>query len=399
MEQVVVVGASLAGLRAAEQLRRRKYAGRLVLIGAEPTLPYDRPPLSKEVLRGELEPDAIGLRRRPYEELDLDLRLGARAVGLDPAAGRVELDGAAPVAYDGLVIATGSRVRTLPRQPALEGVFTLRTVQDALALRAALQAGPRVVVIGAGFIGAEVAASCRQLGLDVTLVEALEAPLAKSLGAELGRRLAAVHEAQGVTVRCGAGVAAIEGRGGRVERVALDDGASLDADVVVVGIGVVPNVEWLDGSGLDVGDGVECDETCRASAPNVVAAGDVARWYNPLFDERMRIEHWTHATEQGKHAAQTLLLGPDEAQPFAPAPLFWSDQYTLKIQGAGRFRATDTRHVCHGGLDDDRFCVLYGRDDRLVGVLTFDLPAKAIAYRAMITRRASWAEALEAATD
>ena len=254
----------------------------------------------------------------------------------------------------------------------------------------------RVVVIGAGFIGAEVAASCRTLGLNVTMVETMAVPLANSLGTMLGSRLAALHESKGVDLRCGVQVEAIEGTT-KVENVRLSDGSTIDCDVVVVGIGVVPAVDWLKSSGIELDNGVVCDEACRASVPSVVACGDVANWFNPLFGERMRVEHWSNAVEQARHAVETLLAPEAEAKPFESAPLFWSDQYDLKIQGAGRPKPDDAQHICHGSLQDDSFVVLYGREERLMGVVAFNNPPKLLGYRRMIKKRVSWNEAVEAA--
>lgn len=397
MDSIVVVGASLAGLRSVEFLRRKGFGGRLVLVGTETHLPYDRPPLSKELLRGEWTAEQTNLRRKGYDDLAVELMLGRAASALDAREQRVVLEGGQHLAYDGLVIATGAQVRRLPGQPELDGVYTLRTLDDAQALRAALTTGPRVVVIGAGFIGAEVAASCRQLGLGVTLIEAMDVPLAQSLGPTLGEKLAEIHASRGVDVQCGVGVDRIEGSG-RVERVVLQDGASIACDVVVVGIGVSPATRWLDGSGVEVRDGVHCDATCAASAPHVVSAGDVTSWYNPLFEEQMRVEHWTNAVEQARHAVDTLLAGPGEARPFESAPMFWSDQYDLKIQSAGRPKPGDELHICHGTLEDEKFVALYGREGRLVGVVTFNQPPKLFQYRRLIAERASWEDALEASS-
>ena len=314
VQTVVVVGASLAGLRATEALRRDGFDGRIVLMGAEPHLPYDRPPLSKQLLAGEWEAQELVLRRAPYDELEIDLRLGVRATALDAATKVVTLDTGAreELAFDGALLATGATPRTLPDTPDLDGIFVLRTVDDALDLRARLDDHPRVVVVGAGFIGSEVAATCRGRGLQVTVLEALPAPLVRGLGAMLGMVCGELHRDHGVDLRLGVGVAAIEGDG-RVERVRLDDGCAVDADVVVVGVGVVPVTDWLEGSGLTLDNGVVCDETLLA-APGIVAAGDVARWPNPMFDgEVMRLEHWTNAAEQGVAAARRLLV-PDDGE-------------------------------------------------------------------------------------
>jgi len=383
---VAIVGASLAGLRTAEFLRRGGFEGKLVLIGDENHLPYDRPPLSKEVLRGEWEPDRLALRRKSYDELALDLRLGRRAVSLDADAHEVHLEDGESVAFDGLVIATGGHVRKLPNQPDLSGLFTLRTLDDALAIRDALKKTSRVAVIGAGFIGAEVAASARQLGLEVVMIEALHAPLAQSLGSRLGYILQQVHERRGVEVHCGRRVTAFLGKD-RVEGLTLDDGTDLLCDLVVVGIGVDPTVSWLESSGIELDDGVRCDATCMSNIPGVFAAGDVANWYNPLFKERMRVEHWTNALEQARHVASSLMAAPEEAKPFESVPMFWSDQFDIKIQGVGRPRATDELIITGGTAEEERFTALYGRAGRLVGAVTFNQPPKIIKLRRLIGER------------
>src|SRR6476661_8333314 len=354
MRTVAVVGTSLAGLRAIETLRREGYDGRIVAIGGEPHLPYDRPPLSKELLAGLREPADILLRKQGVDDLEAEWILGTRAVALDMGARQLTLADDTRVAFDGLVLATGSTPRLLPNQPELatrdgmSGLFALRTLDDAMALRAALDTGPKVVVIGAGFIGAEVAATCRGRGLDVTVLEALPQPMVRGLGPELGAVIADMHRDHGVDLRTGVGVEAIEGDK-RVERVRLGDGSAVAADVVVVGVGVVPETSWLQGSGLTLDNGVVCDETCLA-APGIVAAGDVARWPNPLFDgAHMRLEHWTNATEQGVHAARRLL---GHTEPFAPVPFVWSDQYDRKIQTVGVVSAEADVHVAHGTLDE-----------------------------------------------
>ena len=393
LRAIAVVGASLAGLRAVETLRRKGYDGTITLIGAESHMPYDRPPLSKELLTGSWDVDRLPLRREDYADLELDLRLGRRAVALDVAEQRLELDDAASVAYDGLIIATGSAPRELPGTPPLEGIHLLRTLDDALAIRAALTSGPKVAIVGAGFIGAEVASSCRARGLEVTLIEALEVPLLRGLGAEMGAVCAEMHRDEGVDLRCGVGVKGFAGSG-RVESLRLSDGSEVRADLVVVGIGVAPVTDWLVSSGLELADGVVCDATCATRAPGVVAAGDVARWYNPLFEEQMRAEHWTNAVEQGVAAAETLLAGPAAAEPFAPVPFVWSDQYGIKIQVAGQIRADDKIELIAGSVHERKFTVLYGRAGRLSGVLAFNRPRDVIAYRRMLADRPNWNDAL-----
>jgi 3-phenylpropionate/trans-cinnamate dioxygenase ferredoxin reductase component len=393
MQTVAIVGTSLAGLRAAETFRREGFDGRIVAIGAEPHLPYDRPPLSKELLRGDVEPDQIVLRKQGVDDLDLDWRLDARAVALHTATREVELHDGERVAFDGLVVATGSTPRRLPNQPNLAGVFTLRTLDDALALRELLGARPKVVVIGAGFIGAEIAATCRARRLEVTVLEMLPQPMVRGLGPELGAVLAAMHRDHGVDLRTNVQVEAIEGDGGgQVRGVRLGDGSIVDADVVVVGVGVVPETAWLEGSGLTLDNGVVCDETC-AAAPGIVAAGDVARWPNPLFDAQpMRLEHWTNATEQGVHSARRLL---GHTEPFAPVPFVWSDQYDRKIQTVGVVTADADMHVAHGTLDERQFVALFGNGGRLLGALGFNRPRFVMQYRRMIAERGSWDDALQ----
>lgn len=382
LDRVVVVGASLAGVRAAEELHRQDFAGHLTIVGAERHLPYDRPPLSKQVLTGQWDADRTRLRVDPAV-LD-SLRLGLRATRLDVAGHRVELHNGEWLAYDGLVIATGAAPRTLPSGEGMGGVFVLRTLDDGTALAKALDGGPRVAVIGAGFIGSEVAASCRARGLDVTVIEALDLPLVRVLGPAMGEVCAAVHRDNGTSLRLGVGVAGLEG-GKRVQRVRLADGTAVEADVVVVGIGVGPVVDWLEGSGLVLDNGVVCDQFCRAEGVpdgSVVAAGDVARWFHPGFDEVMRIEHWTNAAEQGAYAAQSLLGTADG--PFAPVPYFWSDQYDRKLQFVGRATATDDFAVEEGSIDERRFLASYRRGGRLVGAISMNMPARIMSWRAQI---------------
>jgi NADPH-dependent 2,4-dienoyl-CoA reductase/sulfur reductase-like enzyme len=371
-----------------EALREGGFSGSLTVIGAEPHLPYDRPPLSKHILAGTWELDRLPLAAVGVDHMDVEWRLGVPARALDLDARRVELEDGSAVSFDGLVIATGSRVRTLPGQPDLAGIHTLRTLDDCLALRADLEAVPsRVVVVGAGFIGAEVAATARQRGLEVTLLEALPVPLQRVLGDRMGSVCADLHRDQGVDVRLSTGVDAfVDDAKGRVAGVVLSDGTTLEADVVVVGVGVVPNTEWLEGSGLTIDNGVVCDETCLA-APGVVAAGDVARWPNRRFGEVMRVEHWENAQEQGAHAARRLL---GDTAPYEPVPWFWSDQYDRKIQLAGRSGPDDEVRIVDGSIDERRFVAVYGRAGRLVGVLGMNRPRPVIQYRQLIAEGASW---------
>ncbi len=414
LRTVAVVGASLAGLRAVEALRERGFDGRLVWIGAEPHAPYDRPPLSKQILRGEWEPERIALARGGLDALGAELHLGVRATALDAAARRLQLANGETVAFDGLVLATGASPRRLPNQPPLDGVFVLRTLDDALALRAALAGSPRVAVVGGGFIGAEVAASCRQRGLEVTLIEALGNPLELALGAELGALFAGLHRDHGVQLATGSPVAALEGAGGpaagplgdraggaaagplghragRVERVRLADGRTIAADVVVIGIGVRPETDWLEGSGLTLRDGVVCDARCQA-APGIVAAGDVARWSHPRYGE-VRIEHWSHAAEQAAAAVATLLDGA-AAPVFAPVPYVWSDQYDATLVVAGRPRAGDELRVVEGSLAERKFIALFGREGRCTGAAAIGLARRFLPWRRALAEELSFDEAL-----
>ena len=392
-ESITIVGASLAGLRGAETLRNDGYDGRITVIGDETEAPYDRPPLSKQLLAGKWEVDRIGLyRTERLAELDLDLHVGVRATGLDLRERVLELDGGRRMPFDALLVATGSSPRLLPNTPALDGLYTLRTLQDSLALRREFERGPRVVVVGAGFIGAEVASTARERGLDVTMIEALPVPLGRVLGDEMGALCGAIHRDHGVDLRLGVGVEGFDGHE-RVERVRLSDGSSVEADVVIVGVGVAPNTAWLDNSGLTIDNGVVCDATCLA-APGVSAAGDVARWPNHRFDEVARVEHWDHAIEMGAHAARRLLQSDAEATAFTPVPFFWSDQYDRKIQLAGRPRPDDEVHIATGTLEERRFAALYGRAGKLVAVLGINRPRHVAQYRQLIVDGASFDDAL-----
>jgi NADPH-dependent 2,4-dienoyl-CoA reductase/sulfur reductase-like enzyme len=390
VQSVAIVGMSLAGLRCAETLRRLGFDGVIHAIGEEVHEPYDRPPLSKDVLAGIEEPSSTRLRTDGLADLALDLHLGRRATSLRADDRVVTLDDGAEVGADAIVIATGAIARRLPATicpPSLPNVHVLRTLDDAVRLRAALELSPaRVAVIGAGFIGMEVAAACRSRGLEVTVVEALPQPMIRGLGELLGSTCAQLHRKHGVQIELGVGVAAVDERG-----IVLADGRRVDADVVLVGVGAEPAVAWLAGSGLTIDNGVVCDATCTAS-PGIYAAGDVARWHNPLFDQLMRLEHWTNAVEQGMHVAQQIVSG--DATEFAPVPFVWSDQYDCKIQSVGRFDADSDLHIAHGALDSYKFVALFGHGGRVVGALGFSQPRLVTQYRRLIADRASWDDAL-----
>jgi NADPH-dependent 2,4-dienoyl-CoA reductase/sulfur reductase-like enzyme len=390
----VVVGASLAGLRAAEALRRGGFRGRLVLIGAEPHPPYDRPPLSKQVLAGTWEPEkAELLDRAGLEALGVEARLGVRATGLDAAARRVTLEDGGRLDADGVVIATGSA----PRRPfAEEGVLVLRTLEDCRRLRDALvsrEGTARLAVIGAGFIGSEVAATCSALADRVTVIEALPVPLAAALGETVGAALGALHWRNGVHLRTGVAVAAV--RPGPPAEIELTDGSVVEADVVVAGIGVVPEVGWLEGSGLALGNGVDCDGALFG-ADGVVAAGDVSRF--PYRGHPARIEHWQMAADMGAAAAASLLAGRAAAPRFRPVPYFWSDQYKEKIQMLGRPGQGDEVVVVDGDLDG-RFVALYRQGAQLTAAVALTRPRQLMAFRPLLEREAGIDEALALAKE
>src|SRR3954447_19408450 len=310
LDSVVIVGAGLAGLRTAERLREDGFSGALTLVGEETEPPYDRPPLSKQVLRGERE--VVRLRDpETYAELAVELRLGAHAASVDLEAGQVELDDGTALGYQALVIATGAHPRTLGTTQQ-DGVHVLRTAEDSRRLRAAASEARRAVVVGGGFIGCEVAASLRLMGLDVTVVELASAPLVGVLGEQLSAEVVRLHQSNGVTIRCGVGVDALEGDE-RVSGVRLLDGSVVPAELVVVGLGVTPTVEWVADSGLVIDNGVTCDEFGLASVPGVYAVGDVASWHDPRTGRARRYEHWTSAVDQAAVVAQTILTGAAES--------------------------------------------------------------------------------------
>src|SRR5690606_1240092 len=393
---LLVVGASLAGLRAVEAARKAGFTGRITLVGEEPHLPYDRPPLSKAYLDtrpgGQApEPPVFRSERHLREHLQVDLRLGKAATGLDVANKQVHL-GDEVLDYDALVIATGATARTLRGTEGLAGVHTLRTLDDAVAVRKALDAGARTVVVGAGFIGSEVASAARKRGLPVTVVEAAPTPLTRAVGAEMGAVCGELHRRHGTDLRCGVGVDRIEGDG-RTERVVLSDGTVVAADLVVVGVGAAPATAWLEGSGLRIDDGVVCDKYLRAGADGVYAAGDVARWHNPLFDRTMRLEHWTSAAEQAAVAARNA-VNHARATAYRTVPYFWSDWYDSRIQFVGVPAADEVRIVTGDPARDRRVVALYREGDRLAGALAINGQNVIMKYRGLIMKGASWADAL-----
>ncbi|AEW93041.1 ferredoxin reductase [Streptantibioticus cattleyicolor NRRL 8057 = DSM 46488] len=365
---MAVVGASLAGLSAARSLRRRGYDGRLVVIGAEPHRPYDRSPLSKGFLAGTTEAAGLALEA-DGEELAAEWLLGTAAVGLDRRDRAVRLADGRRIRADKVVIATGAEPRTLPSPEPLAGVHVLRTLDDAVTLRQAMRRGGRLVVIGGGLIGLEVAATARALGLTVTVVEAAPAPLAGPLGPRMGSVVAALHADHGVRLLCGAGVRAVRGAS-RVEAVVLDDGRLLPADTVVVGIGARPCVQWLAGSGVALRGGVCCDAAGRTSVPDVVAVGDCAAWYDPATGRRRRDEYWSCARERSAVAVAALL--PSGPPPPRRPPYFWSDQYGVRIRFAGDVAGADGVSVVEGDTGSRSFVAVYRRGERPVAVLAMD---------------------------
>ncbi len=361
-EAYVIVGASVAGGRAAETLRQEGFDGKVILIGAEPDRPYERPPLSKDVLQGAASEDKVFLRPPEfYDEQGIELRLGATATRLNPSDRQVTLDIGERVRYDKLLIATGADVRRL-NVPGirLPGVHYLRTIQDARAIRDATGRSCRVVVIGAGFIGAEVAASCRVKGADVTVLEVLPVPLQRVLGDRIGELYARIHRDRGVDLRLGVGISEFRGSG-RVEEILTSTGERIPCDVAVVGVGVQPATGWLEGSGLALQNGIIVDEFAATNLPDVFAAGDVANWWHPILGERLRVEHWENAQNQGIAAAKSM-LGKSEA--YAPVPYFWSDQYDLTLQYVGHASGQD-EVIFRGNPDPRQLLAFYLRDGQL----------------------------------
>lgn len=369
---IVIIGASLAGLRTAAALRRNGFAGDLTLVGAEDHWPpYDRPPLSKHVLVGAIEPERA--RIRVPDDLDLKVITDCRATGLSVREHIVTLDNHDDVSFDRLVIATGAAPRQFPGTQNIPAVHTLRTIDDSLRLRERLQSSQSVAVIGGGFIGCEVASACLDMGLKVALVDIEPAPLTP-LGRAMGTFVRDVQAARGVDLHLGTGVTLVESSSTGAD-VHLDSGAMLSVDTVVVGIGVIPSTAWLAKSGLQVDDGVVCDESCLAlgGGGQIAAVGDVARWNHPRYGS-LRVEHWTNASEQAAHVANTLLSPAGEAVPFAPLPYFWSDQFGLKLQYVGVAGPDADVAIVHGSVDDRSFVATYTEDGAVTAALCVNAP-------------------------
>ena len=387
MDRIVVVGGSVAAVNAVDGLRREGFDGDIVLVSAEDELPYDRPPLSKEALHeGHAHHDLLLKTPEWYGHQNVDVLLGGAAIGLDPHDKKLILVGGRELPYGGLVLATGCAPRPVRGLDGLARVHEIRTLADSRALHDELVPGRHLVVIGAGFIGLEVAATARKMGLDVSVIEVTSVPLTRVLGAEAGRWFVDYHSDHGVKLYCGSGIDRVEVTA-RGTEFHLRDGTAVVADVIVAGIGVTPATGWLESSGIELADGVVCDSALRTSLPNVVAAGDIVRWHNALFDETMRVEQWLNAVDQGSHAARTL-LGADDA--FTPVPYFWSDQFDAKVKFVGRADATDDVQITQTG--DNSLVALFGRGERFRGALCINAPRLLARYKQGLLKGASWAD-------
>lgn len=386
---IVIVGGGLAGARTAEQLRRAEYDGPITIVSDEQHLPYDRPPLSKEVLRNA-DHDVVLKPQEFYDEARITLRLGNGVTAVDTAAKTLTLADGSTLGYDELVIATGLEPKRIPSFPDLEGIRVLRSLGESAELREHASSARKAVIIGAGFIGCEVAASLRQLGVDVVIVEPQPTPLASVLGEKIGALVTRLHEAEGVQVRCGVGVDSVSGDG-KVEKVVLSDGTELDADIVVVGIGSRPVTGFLDGSGVEVDNGVLCDSAGRTNVEHVWAIGDVASWRNEAGHQE-RVEHWSNVAEQARVLVPAL-LGREPASAAVSVPYFWSDQYDVKIQCLGEPAADDVVHLVSD--DGRKFLAYYERDGVLTAVVGGGMPGKVMKARGKIAAGAPIADVLD----
>jgi NADPH-dependent 2,4-dienoyl-CoA reductase/sulfur reductase-like enzyme len=392
VKRVVVVGGSLAGVNAIEELRARGYDGQIVLVSAETGLPYTRPPLSKEALATGTSLDALALRGPGwFDDRGVDLQLGRQAIGLDTRDKRVLLDSGTAVPFDGLVLATGS-TPVRPNGFHTPNTHELRTFDDAQRLRARLASGGHLVVLGAGFIGMETAATARGMGLDVTVVEMAPVPMFRAFPTALGQWFVERHADNGVRVLCSTSVLSLQDVGSQT-RVRLSTGEVLVADVVLAGLGTKPSTTWLDGSSVAVGDGVMCEPNLMTNVPGIVAAGDVARWSNSVFGESMRIEHWTNAVEQGAHAAAALL---GEQSPFGSVPFFWTDQYNLKLRCVGRPLPHDRMATL--AISDTSYVAVFGRGGLVSGAVCVNAPRQLATLRQAVADRTPFEDMLPADT-
>lgn len=391
--RVVVVGASVGGAAAAQALRAGGHDGPITLIGDEPHAPYERPPLSKHLLSGGAEPARLALHPAgTLEDLGIEQRRGSRAVGLDVRERRLRLAGGDALDYDRLVIATGVTAKR-PAWASSDAVHTLRSLDDALALRSALARSHRLVVVGGGVLGSEIASTAAEMGLEVVLASMSQLLMGTALGKEVGAALTALHRDRGVRLRTGpdAAVRAVENAPGRPARVRFADGELESADLVVAAVGSEPAIDWLRSSGLPLGDGIECASDCSA-APGVYAVGDVARWHNERFATAMRIEHHTNAVDQARHAADRIVSG--DTLPYTPVPYFWTDQFGLRLQAHGYLRGHDEARVIDGDLSAGRLVAIFRRGTTLTGVATAGAAKAARIWRTRVEEGMPWQEAL-----
>jgi NADPH-dependent 2,4-dienoyl-CoA reductase/sulfur reductase-like enzyme len=393
--RLVVVGASLAGLRAVQSARRAGFDGAIALIGSEPHLPYDRPPLSKSYLDASGAPDFF-VTPEEVDDLDVSLRLSTTATALDSSRREIHLDDGTRLAYDSAVIATGASPRRIPSFPDLDGIVTLRTLDDADEIRSRLRPGLAVVIVGAGFIGSEIASAAHARGADVTILEAAPVPLVRAVGTEVGAAISALHGRNGVRLVVDARIEEVSGSGGRVSAVRLADDETIPADLVIVGVGAAPATTWLQGSGIDLhaaDGGVLCDAYLETSVPDVYSAGDIVHWPNGLLDATMRLENWTSAADQGAAAGANAVTAREDRAVFQTVPYFWSDWYGQRIQFVGTATA-DAVEFVSGDATSDRFVAFYRSGDRLVGAATLNEQRTVMKLRRLIQNRGSWDEAV-----
>lgn len=385
METLAIVGASLAGISAARAARAHGFSGRLVIIGDEPYRPYDRPPLSKDFLLGRITAEDLSLEAET-DDLRAEWLLGAGAASLDASARTIVLKDGRTVQADGILIATGAKARQLPTLAGLSNVFTLRTLADAQGLAPELVAGSRMVVIGAGFIGAEVASAAASRGMEVTMIDASPVPFTAQLGTEMGAVVGGLHAANGVELISSATVEDFYSGEGNVTGMRLAGGRYLAADVVVVGIGAEPNTGWLEGSGLEVDGGVVCDSMGRTNIPGISAVGDCAAWYDEAVGAHLRVEHWTGALERAGIAVEAL-LGPDAVQKPHKPHYFWSDQYGVRLQFAGHSAGYDRLEIEVGDARTHSCLAVYYREDIPVAVLGMNQPRLFTKWRRSLATR------------
>jgi len=397
MSKIVVVGASLAGLNAVETFRRDGYDGKIFLVGSEKFLPYDRPPLSKQVLtESEISGPPLLRTEAEFADLDVELHLGETATHLNVKDKTVVIGSTSQLKYDGLIISTGAFARPLKSATKLNGIHLLRNFEDAVAIHKAFRNSSQVVIIGAGFIGSEVASSARAMGLTVTILESLPVPLTRVLGTKMGSAFASIHGEYGVDLKCNVNVVGFEGSES-VERVKLADGSTINADLVVIGVGAIPSTQWLENSGLNIDNGVICDEYCAASESGIYAAGDVARWWHPKYQKHLRVEHWSNAVEQGVVSAGNMLKEKKDQISFSPVPYFWSQQYGKKMQFAGHISESDQVEIQHGSVKQQEFLAIYHDNEKFSGVLAFGFQRLFLSYRKLLAEEGSWSDALELA--